>query len=120
MGVVEMRSRQSGNKPCKGPLQHLKYSNGSGYCDINELFRYEPCSEKTGLWGFRPGLTQTRLYSHRRWLEAGNFVFRKFRDCTICVAKTKALISFAVTQLRGYREADLRLCFRICKKTLFS
>ena len=23
-------------------------------------------------------------------------------------------------QLRGYREADLRLCFRICKKPLFS
>ena len=23
-------------------------------------------------------------------------------------------------QLRGYREADLRLCFRICKKTVFS
>ena len=23
-------------------------------------------------------------------------------------------------QLRGYREADLRLCFRICQKTVFS
>ena len=31
---------------------------------------YEPRSEKTGLWGFRPGQTQTRLYSHRRWLES--------------------------------------------------
>ena len=29
-----------------------------------------PHHEKTGLRGFRPGLTQTRLYSHRRWLEA--------------------------------------------------
>ena len=37
-------------------------------------------------------------------------------DCTIRVAKTKALISFAVS----YREADLRLCFRICKKPVFS
>ena len=27
----------------------------------------EPRSEKTGLQGFRPGLTQTGLYSHRRW-----------------------------------------------------
>ena len=26
----------------------------------------EPRSEKTGLWGFRPGRIQTRLYSHRR------------------------------------------------------
>ena len=31
---------------------------------------YEPRCEKTGLRGFRPGPTQTRLYSHRRWLEA--------------------------------------------------
>ena len=26
--------------------------------------------------GFRPGPTQTGLYSHRRWLEAGNFGFK--------------------------------------------
>ena len=31
---------------------------------------FEPRCEKTGLLGFRPGLTQTRLFSHRRWLEA--------------------------------------------------
>ena len=30
----------------------------------------EPRREKTGLWGFRPGLTQTDLYSHRSRLEA--------------------------------------------------
>ena len=47
--------------------------------------------------GFLPGLTQTRLHSHWRWLEAWNFVCRKKRYCTIQVAKTKALISFAVT-----------------------
>ena len=43
---------------------------------------------------------------HRRWLEAGNFGFRKKRNCTIRVAKTKALISCAVT---------VHLCFCICK-----
>ena len=32
------------------------------------IFPYEPRSEKTGLRGFRPGPTQTGLYSHRRWL----------------------------------------------------
>ena len=42
-------------------------------------------------------LTQTGQYKHRRWLEAGNFRFRKNRNCIICVAKTKVLISFAVT-----------------------
>ena len=31
---------------------------------------HEPRCEKTGLRGFRPGPTQTGLYSHRRWLEA--------------------------------------------------
>ena len=29
-------------------------------------FLYEPRSEKTGLRGFRPGPTQTGLYSHRK------------------------------------------------------
>ena len=53
--------------------------------------------EKTGLRGFRPGPTQTGLYRHRRWLETWNFVFRKQRNCSSYVAKTKALISFAVT-----------------------
>ena len=30
----------------------------------------EPRCEKTSLRGFRPGPTQTGLYSQRRWLEA--------------------------------------------------
>ena len=33
----------------------------SEYVDI-----FEPRCEKTGLRGFRPGPTQTRLYNHRR------------------------------------------------------
>ena len=47
--------------------------------------------------GFQPGLTQTSLYVFRSRLEASNFGFKKKRDCTIPVAKAKALISFAVT-----------------------
>ena len=61
------------------------------------MLLYEPRCEKTSLRGFRPGPTQSRLYYHTRWLQAGNFVFRKKRYCTIHVAKTKALISFAFT-----------------------
>ena len=57
----------------------------------------EPRFEKTGLRGFRPGPTETGLYSSRRWLEACKFVYKKKRDCTIYLAKTKALISFAIT-----------------------
>ena len=34
------------------------------------------------------------LYRHRRWLETGNFSFRKKRNCTVRVAKIKALISY--------------------------
>ena len=55
--------------------------------------------------GFRTCPTQAELYKHRRWLEAGNVILRKRRNCTICEAKTKVLIS----------EADLHLCFRTCK-----
>ena len=43
-------------------------------CFSSKYFKYntpfEPRSEKTGLRGFRPGPTQTGLYSHTRWLEA--------------------------------------------------
>ena len=53
----------------------------------------EPRCEKTDLRSFRPSLTQTRLYNHRRWLEAWNSGFRKKRNRTIYVAKTKALIT---------------------------
>ena len=58
---------------------------------------HEPRHEKSGLQGFGPGPTQTEPYKHRRMLEALNFGFRKKRQCTNQVAKTKALISFAVT-----------------------
>ena len=70
---------------------------------------------KPTMW-FRTGPTQTGLYKHKRWLETGNFGFRKKRNCTIRVAKTKTLI----TELSGYRKADLRLCFRICRLLVFS
>ena len=57
----------------------------------------EPSHEKNNNLSFRPGTTQTDLYSYKSRLEALNFRFKKKRDCTICVAKTKTLISCAVT-----------------------
>ena len=74
--------------------------------------------EKTGLRGFQPGPTQTRLYSHRRLQEACNFGFRKKRDCTNYVTKTKALISCAATaQLVCAATAQLvcAFIFALCK-----
>ena len=59
---------------------------------------------KPVLRGFRPGPTQTGLYSHRRWLETWNFGFRKQRYCTIQVAKTKLISVFV---------------FATCKKNVF-
>ena len=38
--------------------------------DLDNQCVYEPRREKTGLRGFRPGLTQTNLYIHRRRIEA--------------------------------------------------
>ena len=34
------------------------------------IIMIEPHREKTCLWGFQPGATQTGLYGHRRWQEA--------------------------------------------------
>ena len=58
---------------------------------------FEPLREKTNNLEFRPEPTQIRLYSHRSRIDSWNFGFKKRRNCTICVAKSKALISFAVT-----------------------
>ena len=66
--------------------------------------QFEPRREKSGLWGFRPGQTQTGLYSNRRKLEALNFGLTKENGCNIHVVKTKAVIS--------YCKADMCLYFR--------
>ena len=58
---------------------------------------FEPPRGKANHLGSDRAPTQTGLYSHIRWLEAGNFGFRKKRNCIIRVAKTKVLISFAST-----------------------
>ena len=40
---------------------------------------------------------------------------RDVRKPDFCICENKD-----ADQLRGYREADLRLCFRICKNPVFS
>ena len=45
--------------------EHIKY-----------IRLHESRREKTGLQGFRSGLTQTRLYTHRRMLDAGNLKYK--------------------------------------------
>ena len=65
-------------------------------CNVLKIL-YEPLHENSNNLGFRPGPTQTSLCSYKRWVEAINFGFRNNSNCTICLAKTKALISCAVT-----------------------
>ena len=100
------------NSMCICSLEDTKLSTYLSITNSHSInyHTYEPCREKTCLQGCRQGPTQPGLYSHRRWLEAGNFGFRKYRNSTIYVAKTKALISCVVT------VADLHLCFSICKQ----
>ena len=62
----------------------------------------------------------TRSYTNRpvesqKKARSLKFQIKMKRDCTICVAKTKAL-----NQLCSYCEADLHLCFRIVKNQFFS
>ena len=78
------------------------------------------CNQMSTTWenqqcGFWPGLTQTRLCSYWRWLEAWNFGFRKYRDCSIRVAKSKALKSFAITA-----KLICVFVFAVCKTLVFS
>ena len=49
---------------------HIDTNNQQRVLGDNYFELYEPRCEKTGLRGFRPGLTQTRLYSYISWLEA--------------------------------------------------
>ena len=60
-------------------------------------------NEKTDILGFRPGATQTGMYTHRSRLETFFFGFKKKRKFTFCISKIK-----------GNCIADLRLWFRIC------
>ena len=74
------------------------------------MMKYDPRCQETGLRSFRPGPTQTGLYSHRRWLEAGFFCIYEVEGlCKLCSENKGA------GPLRGYREADMRLFFAYTK-----
>ena len=59
---------------------------------IKYQVRYEPFNVKTCLQCFLPGLTQTGLCSHTRWLEYLNFKFRKQKDCS-CIPDGKKQVN---------------------------
>ena len=77
------------------------------------------------VFGVSDQVQQKPGYIAKGDLEAGNFWFRKKRDCTIDVVKTKVLISCVVIMqlICAFVFAfttDLRLCFCICKFFAFA
>ena len=69
------------------------------------ILSYEPLSSGFLIWSNTNQAVQPQkmVISRKRWLRP---------DMTCSENK-------GTDQLRGYREADLRLCFRICKKKGF-
>ena len=63
---------------------------------------------------FRPRPPQTALYSHRR-VRGAKFGIQEVDEFYYLCSENKD-----ANQLQGYRPADLRLCFSICKKQVFS
>ena len=59
--------------------------------------KFELVREKTNNLGFRPGPTQTGLYSHRSRLETLNFGFKKKKELYYPCSENKGVISFRVT-----------------------
>ena len=56
-----------------------------------------------------------QLYKYSRWLEAGNFEFKKQKNCSIPVAKTKVLISwvFVFAYAKCWFSLDMAQMFLI-------
>ena len=79
------------------------------------LSRNEPRCEKTGLRGFRPGPHTNRAVLPQKMARGLKFRIQEVEGLYYPCNENKG-----ADQLRGYREADLRLCFRICKKPVFS
>ena len=76
----------------------MPFDVGKGHREVSS---FEMSHEKTNNWVFSEQVRATQVQKMARdW--------KFWMNCTIHVAKTQVLISFA-----GYREAGLRLCFCI-------
>ena len=79
------------------------------------IIKYEPCHEKTNvlvsdLVRHKPGCTATEDDWRLEILDLES------RGIVLYVCSENK----GADQLRGYREADLRLCFRLCQMLVFS
>ena len=64
--ILARHTEETVTLQCTGKNIH----KGTTLDGFSDQLLNEPRCEKTGLRGFRPGPTQTVLYSYRRWLEA--------------------------------------------------
>ena len=74
-----------------------------------------PRCEKTGLRGFRQGPTKNRAVHPKKIARDLKFRRKEEEGLYYPCHENKG-----IDQLRGHCEADLRLCFRMCKKPVFS
>ena len=83
-----------------------------------EQFKEEVCNKSTKhcLLDFRLGQTQTGLYVRPQKMATG----WKMRIYEVEGLYYLCSENKGADQLRSYCAADLRLCFRICKKQVFS
>ena len=74
--------------------------------------QFEPRHQKTNILVIMSNTN--RAVQSRKMVRGLKFRIYKVEGLYYLCSKNKG-----ADQLRGYREADLRLCFRICKKPVF-
>ena len=82
---------------------------------MSYLVGNEPRCEKTGFSGFPTRSDTNRAVQPQKMARGLKFRVSEVRRLYYQCSENKG-----ADQLRGYRMADLCLCFRICKKTVFS
>ena len=76
---------------------------------------YEPCCEKNGLRGFQTRSDTNQAVRSQKMARALKLRIKVGEGLYYPYCENKG-----ADQLCGYPEADLRLCFRICNKPVFS
>ena len=83
--------------------------------ELTCLCTFEPRSEKKRSSGFPTRPDTNRAVQSQKMARGLKFRIQEEEGLYYLCSENKG-----ADQLRGYREADLRLCFRICKKPVFS
>ena len=90
-------------------LKYLQFLSGSNY------FCLYAASQENRSSGFPTRSDTNRAVQPQKMARGLKFRIKKVEGLYYLCGEIKG-----ADQLRGYREADLRLCFRMCKKPVFS